>query len=797
MRRSTASNIQRAKAPLVLTCGIAVATVGALSAFVLACEKLLARFEGLQRGVHSIPGLESVSNRVTAFGLAACLTFIGISAFIPKWFERRRAAGLQKSLDEVKLLLEKVENARLFRLEPIPAPKSIDDPIAFERPDSRHLEILEWIQNSRLPLLYVTGHSGSGKSSLMQAYVVPMLKRPGVATAKNKDFRKAAIIVRAFGDIAQTLRDALGVSGVVWRSPPDLNNLNARQILEKAGARCSENHGRLVMVLDQFEEVLIDAGDPAQANVAAIALVKSLVKEPIEGICCVLVARAEYGEAFASLGLPPREDGKTWQDVPAFTLSDGAKFLAARLPGEKSLESDGRAIRLAREAEALVDLPGRVTPIALNMIGLMYVEDPILGAGLAKPGIASAEGVLPAYVRGRIQSGDLREVGPALLKHMITSDGRRTHPIAAAVLAGAEELKVQTVESALLTLQRYGLVRHIGEQWEVAHDFLAPLLRVVLVQIHGSILRRLKPWLPLPVAAAIGLALACLWIAGQSRVTAKMSGQIADQIKLQNERDQLAADQKSFDERATIDWSTHSIQFFNAPTNASLRHLQRLGGKWTVNLQLPGNLARYQVNAFDSLSNVEHVWLVPLDNERDRDEWLHELTLADGCLNLTVLSFESTTIGFTTPTDVGMKELARPDSGLGKLERLYLGDAPVTMAGIKELARPDTGLKSLTYLVFACNDCTSADLREISGSNTGLKSLTGLRSMAGLKTNDIEELTRPETGLKSLTILGDIRRITDEGLRQLSKPNTGLPNLVTLDLSSTDITDAGCKILMR
>lgn len=532
------------KAPLVVVCGVAVATVGAISALVFACEKLVNRVRGLLDAVNRIPGLEKVSALETALFLVGVLVAVGLVALLPKWMERQRALALQLHQDEARLLLAAAEKSHVFRIGPIPAPLNEDVLIKFERADGRHHEIHRWILDSRLPLLYVSGHSGSGKSSLMQAFVVPMLNRGN----PDKDHEPAAVAVmmRAFGNINQTVRHAIGEKGIVWKVPPELDGLTARQVFEKASERLSESHRRLVVVFDQFEEILAGIESTKHLNDPAVELVRSLQVQPIVGVCCVLVARAEYGDAYVKLGLPPREEGATLQDVPAFSLSEAAKFLAARLQDRRAskIETDTLAMTLARQAESLVDLPGRVTPIALNMIGQMYIQDPVIGARLSEPDVRAVEGVLAAYVRSRVEAGDLREAGPKVLNELVTREGRRRQPSPVGSLAAATALASGAVETALLTLARDGLVRPVGECWEIAHDFLAPLLRIVVDRIAGSIRRRLRPWLPVAFGAMLVAGLIGIWGWAQAKreATISLATQLGTQAELLGSRERASLD---------------------------------------------------------------------------------------------------------------------------------------------------------------------------------------------------------------------------------------------------------------
>jgi hypothetical protein len=698
----------------------------------------------------------------TVLILASCLAVIWLSAVLPKWRARRRAAALERRHNEAKQLLAESEEHRVFRIGPIPAPLN-DEPITFARADGRHEEILQWITDSQLPLLYVTGHSGSGKSSLMQAYVVPMLQSCNFG---DEEPQTAAFLVRAFGDIDQTIVEAATGKKVVWIAPPNLGGLKAREVLEKAGEYVYARRRRLVIVFDQFEEVIVGVEPAEQPNIPVVALIRSLQERPIRSVCLVLVARAEYGDVFVALGLPGRDEGRTWQDVPAFSLSDAAKFLVARLPhsGSRKAEAEVLAMTLAREAESVVDLPGRVTPIALNMIGQMYTEDPVLGAQLAQPDVNAAEGVLFAYVRGRVVAGDLREAGPKLLDQLVTHKGRREQPVGIGKLADDAGLAQGAVETALLTLARHGLVRRAGERWEVAHDFLAPLLRGVLDRILSSIGRQLRPWLPAVLAGILGLMAAGLWGLGQHRIATEI---------------------RDYNETFEFDHENWTVKLLKNPTREAVRYLASQPDDWTRQVRKEDQSEDDAVDSFrnQNVRVIRSVEFSRVYSNFEIDLWVRRWLGQDsGLTGLHKLDFSGRSVpGVALPprlfgtqiprdlkqeaflaslytgsrlTDVGVKEIARRNSGLTELTTLNLSFTKVTDAGLTELARPDSGLTALMELDLAGTQVTDAGLKELARPDSGLAGLIEL-DLAGTQITDagLKELARPDSGLRRLTVL--------------------------------------------
>jgi hypothetical protein len=150
----------------------------------------------------------------------------------------------------------------------------------------------------------------------------------------------------------------------------------------------------------------------------------------------------------------------------------------------------------------------------------------------------------------------------------------------------------------------------------------------------------------------------------------------------------LRADERAFKECASFGAGDFLIlkpgagwiTFSKPPNAASLRHLNRLSGKWEL--------------YFD--------WQGPEDPAAPL------ILRGSRCNGVTVLW-----LGKGVEADVWLKELARPDTGLKALTTLGLWSTQVTDAGLKELARPDCGLKALTSLVVYHSRVTDAGIAEL------------------------------------------------------------------------------------
>lgn len=90
-------------------------------------------------------------------------------------------------------------------------------------------------------MAYLTGLSGSGKSSMLAAGVVPNLVR----------LNTLIIRLRSYQDPVAVLEQELLRPGVIWKKPA-IEAIGIRPLLERASRYIRPR--RLLIVLDQFEE---------------------------------------------------------------------------------------------------------------------------------------------------------------------------------------------------------------------------------------------------------------------------------------------------------------------------------------------------------------------------------------------------------------------------------------------------------------------------------------------------------------------------------------------------------------
>src|SRR5262249_20204157 len=126
-----------------------------------------------------------------------------------------------------------------FRIGPYTA----EEGPSFGRADSTHAKVLSWIEHSETTPLYVTGDSGCGKSSLLNAFVLPTLKTHGWTVVE----------ARAWQDPGEALRKVLSEHSKLSQLEHS-KRLPLRALIE---AVAREGAAPLLIVLDQFEEFIV------------------------------------------------------------------------------------------------------------------------------------------------------------------------------------------------------------------------------------------------------------------------------------------------------------------------------------------------------------------------------------------------------------------------------------------------------------------------------------------------------------------------------------------------------------
>jgi Novel STAND NTPase 1 len=340
-----------------------------------------------------------------------------------------------------------VEQSGYFRIGPYL--NTAEDRAKFDRADRAHEKIQSWIERSAGMPLYLTGDSGSGKSSLLNAFVLPALRDHGWTVVQ----------ARAWQDPETVLRNALlqlpGARRLRQGEGQELRHLLT------AAARAAGT--RLLLVLDQFEEFLILGQLEQQQKFAA--LVANLQTAPIQALSLLLVLRSDYQTLLEDVGLPSLRHGDNFYQVGRFTIAAATGFMAR---SGLNLHPD-TLDRLLTSAAELDETPGLVRPITLNVIGY------VLATGKAVAVSADAGPLVRRYIELTVGQPAIRDFAPQVLEQLVTEQGTK-RPRSEQELVALTSLRRGEVRAVLNGLGEAALARPLDPVegvWELSHDFVA------------------------------------------------------------------------------------------------------------------------------------------------------------------------------------------------------------------------------------------------------------------------------------------------------------------------------------
>ena len=323
-----------------------------------------------------------------------------------------------------------------FRLTPYER----KDQARFRRADGADAAVLGWLREAGPTVLYLTGRSGVGKSSLLNASVLPALESGEPAWA--------VLTVRTFGDAVADLAAALRRPGLVYKQPPKDLPGELLPLLRRVDERLKERDGRLLVALDQFEEFLVFHDRDSERQAPLRQLLAELERKPLDRVRLLLSMRADYLEDVARLGLPRLHQGLNWMQVDAFTEPAACDFLRAGFGGEGLGE---KLIATAvRHASELDGVRNKVRPIVLNMIGQALAARS--GAVNRVLSLGEAQRLMVDHVREGLNDPLSRDHAPKILATMVTPEGNKDRPATAADLAARTGLGVPLIQGCLARL---------------------------------------------------------------------------------------------------------------------------------------------------------------------------------------------------------------------------------------------------------------------------------------------------------------------------------------------------------
>lgn len=622
-----------------------------------------------------------------------------------------------------------VRDPEYFKIYPLDTiPEYMDE----FRADQAHVKVLNWIMDSPQPLMYLTGRSGTGKSSILNAYVSPKLETGEVPGR--------AIHVRSYGNPMLALaRELAGITGeIVEKSPdvPEIRSMLKKSVLELYG-------GKMVIIFDQFEELLIIHERAPDRMKKMGEFLDSIIDDPIENLVILLTLRTDYLPMLEELNLPSLKHRDNWFEVGAFTESHARKFLK----GANIDWSDQSLNALFEQISGFEGTRGLIRPIILNMVGLIISKSSNLTQAVSKK---LNENLLVEYLRHYVFRRDLKDHAPKILEVMISDAGTKI-PRAIEYLSSITAIPSSEVRGTLNLLGNEGMVRCIDEWdeiWEIAHDFIAHHLLIVLRNTG-------KPPVELALRWAIPIGLA-IWILFMLFFLPPTIAGIQEKAILSSVENA----------GGRIEMSVYGIvrAEFDHPNgvqnlNFALKHLSGVGSLRSLTIR-DIDLSSECLESISKMASLEEVVLPGCGLRNGHLGYFSDL------VNVELYDFSNNEL---TLKNVGGKTTA--------VNMVYLN--------MSNNQIQDEGLEHIDEAVWL--EELDLSMNHISDDGLSrLKNLTALKSL-NLRWNQIEgDGLRYLDGMENLeTLILNVNQINDAGVTHLQ----GLTNLRVLNLSMNQITD--------
>ncbi len=364
-----------------------------------------------------------------------------------------------------ELLIAGHEKARHFMLKP----RDEADNATFSLPGDAHRHATAWLRAAPHPLMHLRGDSGTGKSSLIHAWIVPELEG---------DSSHRVLVLRAFDAPLDSLREALLDLWETKKAREDRATLDLFPLLQEATTHLKGKKQRLLIIFDQFEEYFLLSPEPERTT-ALHDLFHLALQNPPPGLCILLSYRTDQQKELAPLHLPPVSTAVDRNlQVNGFTLSPFTEAEARDFLQSSGLDLSDRRVELAlTEASGYEITPRQFRPIVLNLLGRILAT--LRGSPQA---VRQQRGLIRGQVRDWVLTTALREDIRPLLEALI-SDSGTARPALESALAAAVRRPVADLQPVLGNLESYGLLRRLNPDehapekrlWQPSHDFIAQI----------------------------------------------------------------------------------------------------------------------------------------------------------------------------------------------------------------------------------------------------------------------------------------------------------------------------------
>jgi hypothetical protein len=596
---------------------------------------------------------------------------------------------------------------------------------------SGYEQYLKWLRNPRSPILYLTGSSGTGKSSLINAYLTPGLE-------KESSPKTNVYVLRSYRDPLKILYQALkGGNGSEENITEEIVHLE----LTKISNSLSPGE-RVLIILDQFEEFFLlrnstqtspEADEDEIRNIEELKrFFKRFTNDRPRDVTILLSYRDDFQQLIDQLELPARSEHINFEQVNPLNFDQATKFLKS-CPGLRIPED--QLDRTLKEAASL-DSPVTMRPIVLNLLGIVLQQ-------MVGPRSAPQRG--KNMIRGYIIDSlgkELKYERATVLKAMLT-DFNTARPRTLEEMSKISRLSLSQLDRQMIAMQHHGLVRCLDptepsqgkRKWQIAHDFIALQLEKVVYSVNKTLWQKTRIW----IAPALLAVLVIL--------TSSYFGSISD-LKRKNAITTI--------EKAQFSWIQNSrtvrTSFYINITDSQFRSL--LPALMVIqpdSLEIQVSVPSYGIPIFDSysfttvngLEKVKSLKKISITNGTG----IENLDGLRGLENLT--SLELTGCGSLTNLD-GIKDLT-------SLSRLRLSDAYA-------LSNVDALAKLVNLKMLNLNNDSSLQ---------NIDALRGLKNLAQLDLGGCSNLKNVDAlkELKSLRELGifGCSKISESQIEELKK----------------------------
>ena len=380
-----------------------------------------------------------------------------------------------------------------FRLQPY----EVEDAADFKRPDRAIEECLGWLERTKHSVLYLSGASGVGKSSLVNAALIPKMTQNDWSIHTLRGRGQPLAELTAF--LAEN--PDLSGSNIIDSRDPILTLETIDKYRTEYGAKPT------LIVLDQFEEYLILDGSEEASEYAGF--LKDFAQKPFTHIKLLHVFREDYRTLLFKQSLPDYIVRQSGFDLAPFNRREAEEFLRG---GPRRLVSGYDELFQGLDK---IENKGLYRPITLNMVGFVLErEGSMLSREPAK--------LMEHYLKDCITCDNAQDMIKPVLNAMITSSGTKQVRMVEDI-AKVTGLPEWQIKGTLVSLREDGLVRPLsGGQWEVSHDFLARLMSSFIGTVKRPFSQRTRT-----TALTLGLG----WIVAMAMAIPLWSGELKQKVQ--------------------------------------------------------------------------------------------------------------------------------------------------------------------------------------------------------------------------------------------------------------------------